>query len=245
MSERFYISQPITGERVTLDGPEAHHLLHVMRAVSGDRVTLFDNSGSEFEAVVEKPCRSDAELRIIERRDTDRELPFQLVVGVALPKGDRQKWLVEKLTELGATTLVPLVTERSVAQPSGNALQRLRRAVVEAAKQCGRNRLMNIAEPLSWNDWIQSAICKPKSEIGGARRLVAHFDSQPLSQTEWSQRIPTHVAIGPEGGFTDAERAAIRALPQARPVALGPRILRADTAALAAIALWMAAAGDW
>src|SRR5262249_62180235 len=116
----------------------------------------------------------DAEIRIIERREIDRELPFELVVAVALPKGDRQRWLVEKLTELGVTTMVPLITERSVAQPNGSALERLNRAVIEAAKQCGRNRLMMIAQPQAWGDWIsQSAIRNPQSEIE-TLRLVAH-----------------------------------------------------------------------
>src|SRR6478609_1438469 len=111
MSERFYSPHPITAGCMMLDGPEAHHLLHVMRASVGDEVTLFDDSGAEFKATVETLRRADAELRIIERREIDRELPFELVVGVALPKGDRQKWLVEKLTELGVTALVPLITE--------------------------------------------------------------------------------------------------------------------------------------
>src|SRR6476619_4914155 len=151
MSERFYSPHPITAGCMMLDGPEAHHLLHVMRAAVGDEVTLFDGTGAEFKATVEPLRRTDAELRIVERNEIDRELPFALVVGVALPKGDRQKWLVEKLTELGVTTLVPLVAERSVAQPAGSVLDRLRRSVIEAAKQCGRNRLMRIAEPKLWN----------------------------------------------------------------------------------------------
>ena len=87
MSDRFFSPTPITTERVTLDGPEAHHLLHVMRAAVGDAVTLFDDSGAEFAAIVETLRRADASLRIVERREIDRELPFALVVGVALPKG--------------------------------------------------------------------------------------------------------------------------------------------------------------
>src|SRR6185369_1957456 len=155
MSERFFSPHPISAGGMMLDGPEAHHLLHVMRASVGDEVTLFDGSGAEFRATVVTLRRADAELRIVERNEIDRELPFALVVGVALPKGDRQKWLVEKLTELGVSTLVPLVTERSIAQPAGNALDRLRRTVIESAKQCGRNRIMEIAEPQKLNEWIQ------------------------------------------------------------------------------------------
>lgn len=224
MSERFFSSSPIDTGRVMLDGPEAHHLLHVMRAAVGDEATLFDDSGAEFRAVVEVLRRSDVELRIVERCDIDRELPFQLVVGVALPKGDRQKWLVEKLTELGVTTLVPLETVRGVAQPVAGAIERLHRAVIEAAKQCGRNRLMQIAKPQAWTEWIQSETT--------CRRLIADLRGRPLKEIDRSQPLPTQLAIGPEGGFADAEiAAAVKAGWQC--VSLGPRVLRVETAAVA------------
>ena len=215
MSERFFLADPITTSRVMLDGPDAHHLLHVMRASVGDQVTLFDASGAEFTAIVEVLRRSDAELRVTSRREVDRELPFSLTLGVALPKGDRQKWLVEKLTELGVTTLVPLITERSVAQPNENAIERLERSVIEAAKQCGRNRLMKITAPKVWEEWIsQSAIpgtlWVPKSEIE-PRRLIAHPSGSPLSELDCSQTASTYLAIGPEGGLTDNEVAAAAA----------------------------------
>jgi 16S rRNA (uracil1498-N3)-methyltransferase len=251
MSDRFYSSRPITSDSITLDGPEAHHLLHVMRASAGDAVTVFDGNGAEFEAVVDKLRRTEADLRIVTRREVDRELPFQLIVGVALPKGDRQKWIVEKLTELGVSKLVPLITECSVAQPTGNALERLARSVIEASKQCGRNRLMEIAEPQKWGEWIkgdcglriadcglgeqQSAIRNPKSEIA-VRSLLAHPGGSPLSEVYTPTNTPTQLAVGPEGGFTDAEvDAAIAAGWQV--VSLGPRILRIETAAVALAAM--------
>ncbi len=211
-----------------LDGSEAHHLLHVMRASVGDEVTLFDGSGVEFRATVETLRRADAELRVIERCEVDRELPFTLEVGVALPKGDRQKWLVEKLTELGVTTLVPLITERSVALPNDNALERLQRAVIEAAKQCGRNRLMNIAKPQAWAEWI--------SQPAIDRRLVAHPSGLPLSDIDLRDTLPTRIAIGPEGGLGDAEVAAATSAGW-QCVSLGQRILRVETAAIALTAV--------
>jgi 16S rRNA (uracil1498-N3)-methyltransferase len=229
MSERFYSATPIAGERVTLDGPEAHHLLHVMRATAGTPVTLFDGSGAEFAAVVEAVRRSEAVLRIVERREVDRELPFQLVVGVSLPKGDRQKWLVEKLTELGVAELAPLITERGVAQPTDSALERLNRSVIEAAKQCGRNRLMHVAAPQAWNAWIVNE--------GNRKRLLAHPTGQPLTQIDLRNPVATQIAIGPEGGFTDAElTAAENAGWQC--VSLGPRILRVETATVALAAAY-------
>lgn len=234
MSDRFYSPTPIATERVTLDGPEAHHMLHVMRAAVGTEITLFDGSGAEFPAVVEALRRSEAVVRVVERREINRELPHDLVVGVALPKGDRQKWLVEKLTELGVATLVPLATERGVAQPTASAAERLTRSVIEAAKQCGRNRLMQIAEPQSWNDWITTAwLGSSASEPPAApRHLVAHPNGQPLTEINLSEPAPIYLAIGPEGGFTDAEVAAAVAAGWQQ-VSLGASILRVETAAIA------------
>jgi 16S rRNA (uracil1498-N3)-methyltransferase len=228
VSTRFFHSTLIGEERVvTLGGSEAHHLLHVGRATVGQGVTLFDGSGAEFVAVIEKLGRTSIDLRVVERIEVDRELPFAMIIGVALPKGDRQRWLVEKLTELGVTTLVPLVTERGVAQPTAGAVERWNRAVIEASKQCGRNRLMQIAEPQPWNEWVGTAIEQPN-----ARRLFAHPGGSRVAQVDLTLARPTYAAIGPEGGFTGAEvKAAATAGWQK--VALGPRILRVETAAVA------------
>jgi 16S rRNA (uracil1498-N3)-methyltransferase len=229
MSERFFSSEPITAERVTLGGAEAHHLLHVMRAAVGESVTLFDDSGAEFTAVIEESARSEVEVRIVARHEINRELPIQLSVGAALPKGERQKWLVEKLTELGVATLVPLVTRRGVAQPTGSALERLGRTVIEAAKQCGRNRLMRIAEPQAWTDWISLGDGNRDSL---ERRLVAHPGGIPLRQVGLSAPLATRLAIGPEGGLANEEITAATA-ERWQLVDLGPRILRVETAAVA------------
>jgi 16S rRNA (uracil1498-N3)-methyltransferase len=232
MSERFFSSRPITTDRVLLEGTEAHHLLHVMRASVGDLVMLFDGSGAEFVAVVESLARSHVGLQITQRHEIDRELSFPLVVGVALPKGDRQKWLVEKLTELGVTTLVPLVTERGVAQPTAAVLDRLRRSVIEAAKQCGRNRLMKTNEPQSWAEWISSGPIAGEVRPPDELRLMAHPQGIPIREFVGRGQLPTKLAIGPEGGFTDAEVSAATTAGW-EPVELGPRILRVETAAIA------------
>jgi 16S rRNA (uracil1498-N3)-methyltransferase len=231
MSDRFYSSRPIAGEQVVLDGQEAHHLLHVMRAAAGERVTLFDGSGAEFETEIVRCGRSDVELRVLARREVDRELSGELVMGVSLPKGDRQKWLVEKLTELGVTELVPLVTERGVAQPTDAALARLERSAIEAAKQCGRNRLMRLAKPQAVGIWV-------RAELDGVitRRWIAHPDGAALAVGELSAARPTWIAVGPEGGFTDAEIAAANAAGW-QSVDLGSRILRVETAAVALAAV--------
>jgi len=227
MPDRYFVDLPIAVDRTVLSGAEAHHLLHVMRAAPGSRVTLFDGSGWEFEAVVQRTARAEVELAILSRRQVDREAAIALTLGVALPKGDRQKWLVEKATELGVARLVPLQSQRAVAQPGDNALERLRRGVIEASKQCGRNRLMQIAEPQTWEAFLAD-----KSDLDC--RIVAHVGAN--SFPFFGPCAAVVAAVGPEGGFTDEEVA--RAVTQGwRLVGLGRRILRVETAALALAAL--------
>jgi 16S rRNA (uracil1498-N3)-methyltransferase len=223
MSERFFSEQPIVGPRVTLAGDEARHLATVMRAQPGDEVTLFDGSGAEFAARIVRVGKRDAELEIASRREISRELPFELTLAVGLPKGERQKWLVEKLTELGVTRLVPLVTERGVAEPTAGAIERLRRGVIEASKQCGRNRLMEIGPPAKAADYFAAV-------TDASTRLVCDPSSDPLMPDPSAPVIAA--AIGPEGGFSPDELTTAR---QAgwHIVSLGPRVLRVETAAIA------------
>ncbi len=223
MADRYFVENPIGDEKTSLAGPEAHHLIHVLRAKPGDRVTLFDGSGAEFNAQITTVSRNNVEFRVLGREEIDRELVFELTIGVALPKGDRQRWLVEKAVELGVSRLVPLRTSRSVAQPVEKALGRLRRTVIEASKQCGRNRLMVIDSPQDWHDFVAT-------EVQATCRLLAHPGSDPATP-----RIdPTGnvlLAIGPEGGFSEDEATlALNAGWQA--ISLGRRILRTETAAI-------------
>jgi len=204
------------------------------RAQPGDEVILFDGSGAEFAARIAAVGKRAVQLDVAERREVSRELPFALTLAVALPKGERQKWLVEKATELGVTRLVPLVTERGVAQPVEAALDRLRRTVIEASKQCGRNRLMEIAVPRRADDYLRST-------TPSATRLLADPAGQSLGQLHDQPRAGSdwHAAIGTEGGFSPGETAAATAAGW-RLVSLGPRILRVETAALM-LAAWMTA----
>ena len=261
MSERYFVERPIDGDHALLAGAEAHHLIHVMRAKPGQGVTLFDGSGRQFAARVARIARTEVELDVVSRADVDRELPSPLVLGVALPKGERQKWLVEKAVELGVARLVPLETARGVAQPVEQTIVRLRRAVVEASKQCGRNRLLEIAAPQRFAEFVASS---PPAAL----RLLAHPASVPAAdgsqRVGWAEaeRSPTNqptsihggtrcsahpasfpgivFAVGPEGGFTDEEVASALAAGW-KTIDLGPRILRVETAALALAAL----AGGW
>ena len=234
MSQRFILTAPIQDGRTWLEEAEAHHLMQVMRAGPGDEVTLFDGAGREFTARIEQCQRRRVTLSIVAEVVVDRELSRPLEIAVALPKGDRQRWLVEKCVELGVSSLTPLFSERGVARPLGNTIARLERAVIEACKQCGRNRLMEIAEPRSSIEYLASV-------AGDHRRLVAHPGGEPVDLLQMTpQSGGWSIAVGPEGGWTDEElRVAVQN--DWRIVGLGPRILRVETAAIALAAITSAA----
>jgi 16S rRNA (uracil1498-N3)-methyltransferase len=230
MSERFFVETAITTEQATLHGTEAHHLLHVMRAQVGDEVRLFDGSGAEFTARVEQLGRSQVELRVLNRELVDRETSVELTLAVALPKGDRQRWLVEKAVELGVKRIVPLTTKRGVAEASGGTLDRLRRSVIEASKQCGRNRLLEICEPQAWQHAMGNFSPSDLRILADPGGISLSNAWPPTSTAKRSNGVVA--AIGPEGGFTAEEvNSAVEAGWIA--VGLGPRILRVETAALA------------
>ena len=235
MADRYFVAEPIFSQHTRLVEEEAHHLAHVMRARAGDEVIVFDGSGAEWQATVVRIGRNEVELQLLERREVDRELPFKLALAVALPKGDRQRWLVEKAVELGVARLVPLITERGVAQPVDKALSRLRRAVVEASKQSGRNRLMEIASPL---DYAELIACH---EAGNSLRALAHPGGTQsagslLAAADFSPEAELIWLVGPEGGFSERELGAARSQ-NWHIVSLGARILRVETAAIYLAAL--------
>ncbi len=209
-----------------------NNLIHVMRAAPGKQILLFDGSGAEFPAVVKQVGRSEVELSVTSRAEINRELPVEVTLGVALPKGDRQKWLVEKAVEVGVTRIIPLRTQRGVAQPVEQALSRLRRAVIEASKQCGRNRLLQIDEPQDWPDFLDNAAGRP------CRLLAEPQGFHRSSHLPIPEELPDAVilAVGPEGGFA-SEEAALAVAAGWHTVDLGPRILRVETAALMLVAL--------
>ncbi len=224
MSQRFFVASPIDGAAsVQLIGQEAQHLGRVMRAKPGDEVIVFDGCGAEFRAEVLALGRREVELAIVERIEVDRELPRSLTLAVAMPKGDRQKWLIEKAVELGVARVVPLTTQRGVAQPTPSTIQRLQRSVVEASKQCGRNRLLCINGPATLSDVIETAASEKASGWLAHPGAAAHQADHDAS--------PCWIAIGPEGGFTDQEVASA-AEADWTIVGLGPRILRVETAAV-------------
>ena len=233
MADRYYCAQLIQGDRAILEGQEAQHLGKVMRAGPGDRITLFDNSGDQFEAEIEQVQRQKITLTILSRDPICRELSDHLTLFTALPKGDRQRWLVEKAVELGVARFVPLITARSIVKPNEKTIDRLRRTVIEASKQCGRNQLMEIAVAQTWPGIVTEA------GVDAAIRLIAHPTGEeclPVEREFPVERGKTvYLAVGPEGGFTD-EEVKLAADAGWHVVGLGPRILRIETAALSFVA---------
>ena len=226
MSERFFITTQPAGDRAVLEGDEARHLTRVLRAKVGDTVSLFDGRGREWPARVASLGRDRVELDTTEPTVDPVPVAIPLTLAVALPKGDRQKWMVEKLTELGTARLVPLETTRGVAEATASAQVRLERVVIEACQQCGRNTLMEIAagRPLE----------RLLAEVpAGACVVIAHPGGRLLDAATMPPTATAMIAlVGPEGGFTDEELGTADRAGVIR-ISLGPRILRVETAAIA------------
>ncbi|HEX2763530.1 MAG TPA: 16S rRNA (uracil(1498)-N(3))-methyltransferase [Allosphingosinicella sp.] len=230
---RLYVPQLLTeGSALTLEGRPANYLAAVLRLAPGDRVKLFDDRTGEYLAEIADAGRKRVTLSIVEKLREREAVPDLWLLFAPIKRG-RIDWLVEKATELGVARLVPVVTRRTVVERLN--LDRLRAHAIEAAEQCERTALPELADPVKLQallrEWASGRTLFFADEAGG----------EPLSAAPG----PAAILVGPEGGFTDEERAAIRVHRAARPVSLGPRILRADTAALAAISLWMACGGDW
>lgn len=238
----FHSPLPFAGE-ATLSEPEARHASSVLRLSVGTQVVLFDGQGGEACGTITALDKRSVSVEITARTDSNRELALPLELLVALPKGDRQKTLVDGLVQLGVTRLTPLICQRGVAQPTAAALERLERSVVESSKQCGRNQLMRIAPPQTIAQALQTSAGQSHTlslvahPYGPRTSLSAVANSQP------AQIAAARMAVGPEGGFSDAEISQwLEAGWQC--VELGPRILRIEMAALQLAAWWACAASQ-
>ena len=234
---RLFVAAPLAeGAEVVLDGAQAHYLLRVMRAAPGDAVVLCDDVTGEWAAAIASAGRREAVLRVGARLRGREPVP-DLWLCAALLKKDRFDLVLEKASELGVRRIVPVLARRCVADRLNP--DRARAILTEAAEQCARTALPELADTVTLaallRDWPAERTLFFADEQGGDPAATA-FAAHPA---------PAALLVGPEGGFDDAERAAVRALPQARPITLGPRILRGETAAIAACALWMGTAGDW
>jgi 16S rRNA (uracil1498-N3)-methyltransferase len=238
----------LSGSVVELPRETASHVAKVLRARAGDPLILFNGDGREYDGVIEAVRGSRVSAAVGDGRSVDRESPLAVTLVQCVPRGDRMDFIVQKATELGVARIVPVLSQRSVvrldpAQAQAKAVHWCAVAV-NACEQCGRNRLpgIEVAQPLL------SYLGEAAPHDG--QRLVFEPDAAPWPRTvapgaagETTARPDTHIAIGPEGGFSPDELEAFRVAGYSR-AGLGPRILRAETAAIAALVWLQAHFGD-
>ncbi len=232
---RFFVTQLPAAGVFQLDEDESRHASGVLRMSVGGVCLAFDGLGGEALCSVTQVSKRLVVLQVDERLDTNRESPKPITIAVALPKGDRQKTLIDFLVQLGVHSFQPLVTKRGVAQPVDAALVRLRRSVVESSKQCGRNQLMNILEPVDLAYWI--SVSKPHAGLS----IFAHPYGEviPLNDLQPNAKSAEQstALIGPEGGFTEEEADSLRVAGWIA-ASLGPRLLRVEVAATHIASWW-------
>lgn len=227
---------------VRLDAEEAHHLTRVLRLDAGARVFVFDGEDAEYECEIARVAKHEVELNLLRRLDDVVESPLRLTLAQALIKGDKFDWVIQKATELGVTRIVPLVTERSdikrAEERSGQRLQRWRRISLEALKQCGRRMMVEICEPAPFDEFCESA-------AQDARLIFSERGGESLAEVPAKLRDVNRLSlcVASEGGWGERElrKAASCGF---TPVSLGSRILRAETAAIAAVSLTQHLFGD-
>ena len=242
---RLFVESALSkGQSLSIDGQQGHYLAKVMRVAPGDAVILCDDRTGEWLATVAEAGKRAVTLSV-ERQLRVREAVPDLWLCPALLKKDRFDMVLEKATELGVGAIHPVITRRCVADKLNP--DRARTIVTEAAEQCARTALPALEAPQKLDammrEWPEDRLLFFADEEGGQPAAEAFAFSKFPERGEGAHKAA--ILIGPEGGFDHAEREAIRAHPQARPISLGPRILRGETAALAAVALWMGLAGDW
>lgn len=236
---RLYVEAPLgAGARVEPDAAQAHYLLHVMRAKAGDRIDLFNGRDGEWTAVVIETSKRACALRCEAQTAPQEDVPDLWLVFAPVKKTPVD-YVVQKATELGVRVLQPVLTRRTIVRRVNE--ERMRSNAVEAAEQSGRLSVPEVRAPVAlekllaqWPAERRLLFC---DEAGEAPAIADALAAAPAG--------PWAVLVGPEGGFDPEERARIRGQEFVTPVSLGTRILRADTAGLAALAMWQAIRGDW
>jgi 16S rRNA (uracil1498-N3)-methyltransferase len=205
----------------------------------GDRLTVFNGDGGEYAAAIVSAERREVTIDVAEFSDQDCESPLAIELGIAVSRGERMDWIVQKSTELGVTAIIPLLTERVEvklnAERSAKRQHHWQQVAVSACEQCGRNRLPRIAAITSVAEWLPSA----RSDL----RLVLHHRAAPAGESTAQTPGSVSLLVGPEGGLSDGEIAAAEAA-GFNALQLGPRVLRTETAPLAALAMLQSRWGD-
>lgn len=240
MHARFFCPDlPAAGDEFTLPDEVAHHADRVLRLRAGERVTLFDGDGHEAEATLLQLGRAPR-ARIDAIVALNREAPLQVTLVQGLATGDKMDWIVQKAVELGIAGVQPLAAERSVLRLDGaraeKRVEHWQQVAVSACEQSGRNRLMPVAPIRTLPQWLAEAPV-------GERWMLSPEGGERLSSLA-APTAPVALLIGPEGGWSEREQAAARSA-GCRPVALGPRVLRTETAGIAAMAAMLALWGDF
>jgi len=232
---RLYVEETLSaGTHLVLEGQQANYLGTVLRLGEGAQVKLFDDRTGEWLAEVTEAGKRRVSLHVVQQLREREPVPDLWLLFAPIKKG-RIDWVAEKAAELGVARVLPVLTQRTIVDRVNT--DRLMAHMIEAAEQCERTALPTIGEP--------QKLAQILREWPADRTLFFADETGAAPMADAVAPGPAAILIGPEGGFTTEERAHVRALPQAKPVSLGPRILRADTAAVAAISLWMASAGDW
>jgi 16S rRNA (uracil1498-N3)-methyltransferase len=237
-----YVDAPLAaGERVILEGNAASHVSRVLRLRVGEALTLFNGAGGEYAASIDAARGGRLTVAVGEPRAVERESPLTLTLAQGVSRGERMDLVVQKATELGVSGIVPLFTERSVvrlgAQQAERKLNHWRAIAIAACEQSGRNRLPKVAPPLSLADLLRSGADREGGRLLLSPGATSRLDALPHPATSVT------VLIGPEGGLTDAEQEAAVAA-GFLPVRLGPRVLRTETAAIAALTWLQTRFGD-
>jgi 16S rRNA (uracil1498-N3)-methyltransferase len=248
---RLYVAPDLAeGAEVTIEGDRAHYLTRVLRLGAGAPVRVFNGRDGEFDSTIVSAAKTSLRLGLTGQVRRQQSVPDLWLLFAPLKKA-RTDFLIEKATELGAAEIRPVITERCDADSV--RVDRLQRIAVEAAEQTERLDVPPVREAVKLaavlTSWNPERILVYADEAGdeGEKPWGGEVGrAKPMAEVlENAGKGPAAILIGPEGGFSPTERQRLRSLPFVRPVGLGPRILRAETAAVAALTLWQAVSGDW
>ena len=242
MTSRVYLDLPlITGATITLPEDAARHLVQVLRMRQGESFVVFNGHGGEYAATLSAVGKREAQATIGAFNAIDRESPLRISLAQCVSKGDRMDYTLQKAVELGVSTIVPLLSERTVvkldAERWAKKIEHWRGVITSACEQSGRTRLPLLLTPANLDVWLRL------EDDGSLRLALAPGASRQLRQLDATGRAVT-LLVGPEGGLSDAE-CALAAKYDFVLLALGPRVLRTETAGVAALAAIQAQWGDW